>query len=80
MNANADSNSLVMIRSYVESGSANSILPQSSVADKVQLGTLYARKIVEPQITPLYLVAWPKTRPLIRAGEVVVDQLQKIVG
>lgn len=79
LNVHAESNSLVMIRSYVESGSANSILPQSAVADKVQLGTLFAQKIVEPQITQLYLVAWPKTRPLIRAGEVVVGELQQII-
>ena len=80
LNVYAESNSLVMIRSYVESGSANSILPHSAVADKVQLGTFFARKIVEPQITQLYLVAWSKTRPLIRAGEVVIGELQQVVG
>lgn len=80
LNVLAESNSLVMIRSYVESGSANSILPQSSIVDKVKLGTLYARKIIEPQINQLYLVAWPKTRPLVRAGEVVVDELQQILA
>ena len=70
-----ETNSLLMIRSYVESGAVRSILPHCAVAEKVQLGALTSQRIADPSITQTYLVAWPKTRPLSRAGEAVVKTL-----
>ncbi len=70
-----ETNSLLMIRSYVESGAVSSILPYCAVAEKVQLGALRSQQITDPSISQTYLVAWPKTRPLSRAGEAVVETL-----
>ena len=77
LNVGAESNSLLMIRSYVESGLANCILPRCSVAEKEKVGVLRTCSIVKPNITQRYLVAWPKSRPLIRAGEVSAELLER---
>ena len=77
LNVKAESNSLLMIRSLVESGAANCILPRCSVAEKAKVGALRTRPIVEPDLSQRYLVAWPKSRPLIRAARVAVDLLQR---
>lgn len=73
-----ETNSLLMIRSYVESGAVRAILPACAVAEKVRLGGLRSQRIVDPAIKQLYLVAWPKTRPLSKAGEVVVENLRSL--
>ena len=77
LNVAAESNSLLMMRSYVESGAANCILPRCAVAEKVRVGALQIRSIVKPRIAQHYLVAWPKSRPLVRAGAVSVDVLRR---
>ena len=77
LNVAAESNSLLMIRSYVESGLASCILPRCSVAEKERVGVLRTRSIVRPNITQRYLVAWPKSRPLVRAGEVSAELLRR---
>lgn len=78
LNIFAESNSLLMIRSYVESGIANAILPRSTFSDKLTLGAVQAHRIVEPEIVQSYIVAWPKTRPLTRAGEAIVQILVSV--
>ena len=77
LNVASESNSLLMIRSYVESGAANCILPHCSVAEKARLGAVRTRPIVKPKIFQRYLVAWPKSRPLVRAAEIAVQLLQR---
>jgi len=68
-------NSLQMIRSYVESGLACSILPWCAIEEKVMLGKIRARLIEKPVITQAYIVAWPKNRPLNLPGKSVGDIL-----
>ena len=75
LNVVAETNSLLMLRSYVESGVANCILPRCSISDSLKLGVLSARRIVNPNLSQVYLIAWPKTRPLSRGAAVVVDSL-----
>jgi len=73
-----ESNSVLMMTSYVESGLACSILPWSAIAEKVALGKVRAKKIIYPSIQQSYLAAWPKSRPLNRPSVAVRDILVSI--
>jgi LysR family nitrogen assimilation transcriptional regulator len=78
LDARYESNSVLMMTSYVESGLACSILPWSAIAEKVALGRMKAQKIVEPTIQQSYIVAWPKSRPLNRPSAAVRDILASL--
>jgi len=75
LNVRYQTNSLQMIRSYVESGLACSILPWCAIEEKVMLGKIRARLIKKPVITQAYIVAWPKNRPLNLPSKAVGDIL-----
>jgi len=80
LNVKYQTNSLQMIRSYVESGLACSILPWCAIDEKVMLGKIRARLIKKPVITQSYIVAWPKNRPLNLPGKAVADILVRSVA
>jgi len=75
LNVRYQTNSLQMIKSYVESGLASSILPWCAVEEKVLLGKVQARLIKNPVITQSYIVAWPKIRPLNLPSQAVSEIL-----
>ncbi|MBX2838148.1 MAG: LysR family transcriptional regulator [Gammaproteobacteria bacterium] len=79
-NVKYESNSLQMIRSYVESGLACSILPWCAVEEKVLAGKIDAKLIVQPEISQKYIVAWPKIRPLNLPSRTVLDVLSNTVS
>ena len=80
LDARYESNSVLMMTSYVESGLACAILPWCVVAERVALGKMTARKISDPAIEQTYIVAWPKSRPLNRPGAAVRDILADMSG
>ena len=80
LNVKYQTNSLQMIRSYVESGLACSILPWCAIEEKVMLGKIRARMIKKPVIMQSYIVAWPKNRPLNLPSKSVADILVRSVA
>jgi LysR family nitrogen assimilation transcriptional regulator len=64
-----------MIFSQVASGHACSILPKCAIEERERLGTVVARRIVEPDIQQSYLVVWPKSVPLTTASMAVRDTM-----
>lgn len=73
-----EATSLVMMHGFVESGIAAAIIPWLAGRDKVLLGRMTARKIVDPSFHLDYLLAWPKQRPLHLAAERVANLLSEI--
>jgi len=80
LDARYESNSVLMITSYVESGLASSVLPWCAIAERVALGKVTAQRICDPAIEQTYIVAWPKSRPLNRPSTVVRDILADMSG
>ncbi len=78
LNVPRDTNSLLMMISYVQSGLMNTILPYASIRDKTKLGYIQARKIIEPEISLNYFVAWPKSRPLNTPTTATIEVLKTL--
>lgn len=70
-----DTNELIMIFSHVASGHACSILPECAIEDRERLGTVVARRVIDPEIKQSYLVVWPKSVPLTTARMAVRDTM-----
>lgn len=68
-----ETNELLMIFSHVTSGLACAILPNCAIHEKGKHGVIVARRIVKPDISQPYLVAWPKSLPLNAASKTVRD-------
>ncbi|MDP6788209.1 MAG: LysR substrate-binding domain-containing protein [Rhodospirillales bacterium] len=73
LNIKVESDSTRLVRCYVASGVAYSILPWSSFCERYLLGLLFAQRIVEPELKRTYLVAWPRGRPMNRPSAMIRD-------
>ncbi len=75
----AESSSSRLVRHYVLSGIACSIMPWLSFHERYQAGQVFARRIVRPSIARTYVTAWPKARPLNRTTEAVKELMLEIM-
>ena len=72
-------NSPAMLVSVVREGLAHAVMPPSACSDAVAAGVITGRHIVEPELTRLQAVVWPRDRPLGAAAVAVRDTLVKVV-
>lgn len=77
-NVHFETNELIMIFSHVASGHACSILPKCAIEERERLGTVVARRIIDPEIKQSYLVVWPKSVPLTVASMAVRDTMMML--
>jgi len=72
-------NSPAMLVSVVREGLAHSVMPPSACSDAVAAGVISGQHIVEPELTRLQAVVWPRDRPLGAAAVAVRDTLVEVV-
>lgn len=72
-------NSPAMLVSVVREGLAHSVMPPSACSDALAAGVITGQHIVEPELTRLQAVVWPRDRPLGGAAVAVRETLVKVV-
>jgi LysR family nitrogen assimilation transcriptional regulator len=72
-------NSPPMLTAVVREGLAYSIMPPSACLDAVAAGAIAGRLVVDPELSRIQAVVWPRDRPLTPAAAAIRDALARIV-
>jgi len=72
-------NSPAMLISVVREGLAFSIMPPSACHEAVAAKAIVGRLVVDPELTRMQAVVWPRDRPLSLAALAVRDTLVEVV-
>jgi LysR family nitrogen assimilation transcriptional regulator len=72
-------NSPAMLISVVREGLAFSVMPPSACHEAVAAKSIAGRLVVEPELTRMQAVVWPRDRPLSLAALAVRDTLVEVV-
>lgn len=72
-------NSPSLLVAIVKEGLAYSIMPPSACLEAVAAKSVAGRALVEPELSRVQAMVWPRDRPLTPAAEVVRDSIVRIV-
>jgi LysR family nitrogen assimilation transcriptional regulator len=72
-------NSPALLVAIVKEGLAYSIMPPSACVEAVAARSVVGREIIDPELSRVQAMVWPRDRPLTPAAEVVRDGIVRIV-
>jgi LysR family transcriptional regulator, nitrogen assimilation regulatory protein len=72
-------NSPALLVAIVKEGLAYSIMPPSACLEAVAAKSVAGRELVDPELSRVQAMVWPRDRPLGPAAEVVRDSIVRIV-